>query len=177
MNRKIIIGSIALVVIAISYILLGGFDKIEVDKVEVNNYVIVGLKYKGRYRSKELRTKFNDVKNKLDSNIVQGQMVVVNYNLDKDSLDNGYIRQFIGIQIEPSDSNDTFPKDYKVIEIETTSAIAAKISAHNVVMPSPEKIDRKIAEYARANQLLKMNLSIEKYVSERELIVEAPLFD
>jgi len=177
MNRKIIIGSIILIVIAASYILLGGFDKIKVEKVEVDNYVVVGMNYEGRYRSKELRNIFNDVKNKLDSGIVNGLMVVVNYNLDKDSLDNGFIRQFIGILIDQNESNKTLPQKYELINIETTSAIAAKISAHNLVMPSPAKIDQKIAAFAKANELKKMNLSIEKYVSERELIIEVPLFD
>ena len=174
MKKKIIIGAVVIGIFAIIYLLLGGAEEIIITKEKTKNYAIVGMDYNGRYRGKELREKFADVKNKLDSGTIEGVMVVVNYNIDKDSLDNGFIKQFIGIQLTKGMCL-IFPKGYSVLEINTKEVINVHIGAHNLVMPSPEKIEQKINAFALQNGLTRMNLSIEKYVSERELNIEVPL--
>lgn len=174
MKIKILIGAIVVVTIgAIGYFSLGGAEEVVITHEEVNDYVMIGMDYNGRYRSEELRDIYEEIKNKLDSGIIEGVMVVVNYNMDNDSLESGFIHQFLGIQLNMVD-NYKVPEGFTFEVIKASSAIKATIGAHNLVMPSPEEIDEQIAGYAQTNKLKTVDFSIEKYISDRELVVEVP---
>lgn len=174
--KIIIITAVIASVGIVGYFTLGGAEDVKVTHGEVNDYIILGKEYNGRYRSEELRNIFDDVKNKLDSGIIEGVMVVVNYNIAKDSLDNGFIHQFLGIDLRGK-ACLIFPKGFKPKEIKVKSAITATIVAHNLVMPSPEEIDEQIKAYALLNNLKTVGYSIENYISDRELEIVVPILE
>ncbi|MDH5367383.1 MAG: hypothetical protein OEW67_10370 [Cyclobacteriaceae bacterium] len=175
MIKKVIIGAGILIVGAAVYFYLGGMDEIIISHKENDGYEIVGINYEGRYRSEELEQIYFDVKQKKETGELEGELVVVNYKLGGDSIENGFIKQFLGIQL--SKANQKIPEGFTLKVIESKMIISVNISAHNLVMPNPNKIGQKINKYASENNLERVNFTIEKYVSDRELIIEVPIIE
>ncbi|MDH5474444.1 MAG: hypothetical protein OEX22_02010 [Cyclobacteriaceae bacterium] len=175
MIKKGLIIIAALTVLGSIYVFLGGIDDVVVVKKKSEGYEIVGKHYEGRYRSEELEQTYFEVKEKLEKGQLEGDLVVLNYVLGGDSLENGFIRQFIGVDLQTS--NQTIPDGFRLQSINNKMSIAAIISAHNLVMPSPSTIDTKIGKFAKANNLELVNYTIERYVSDRELIIEVPVVE
>lgn len=175
MIKKVIIGAGVIVVIVAVYFYLGGADEVIVSHKKIDGYKIAGIDYEGRYRSEQLEQIYFDIKRKQETGVLEGELVVVNYILQGDSVENGFIRQFLGIQL--SKSSQKIPKGFTLKVIEAEMVISAVINAHNLVMPNPNKIDETISEYAKENNLKRVNFTIEKYVSDRELIIEVPIVE
>ena len=175
MNKKVIItaGVVFIALCLFFYMYLGGTAEVTISKRDINNYQFVGKDYSGRYRSEELENIYFDLKEKKESGAFDGELVVINYPMEGDSTENGFVHQFLGIQLNAA--MEHIPSTYQRLFIESRQTLEAKIPAHNLVMPSPEDIENDIRSMARAENLALVNYTIEIYVSDRELLVQIPI--
>ena len=162
----------------VGYLYLGGAQSVSVAIKKLDGYTIIGTEYTGRYKSKEIETLFYTTKQLLNSDSIEGKLVVINYPLAQDSIEKGFVKQFIGIAIEHYYDYDKRLKfNYTIRKIDCDSILQASITSHNLVMPHPEKVEKKIAGFAKKNNLSIANFTIEKYVSDSELVIEVPVFE
>ena len=152
--------------------MLGGFDKVEVELVEVNGYHIYGQPFSGRYNSDELEGMIAMARKLVNDNTLEGELVIVNY-VDEKSEKRGEVKQFVGVQL-----NDTTGlvqlENFELLTIKTRQAVEARIGVRKLVMPSPEKIKKSSVAMAQENNLELMKMSIETYMGQH-LIVHYPI--
>ena len=79
MTRKVLGFSVSLIVIllAVVYYKLGGFNSLQVETIEVNNYHLVGRYFEGSYKSDTVGRYFEEMRGYLDTGILIGQLVTI----------------------------------------------------------------------------------------------------
>jgi len=173
MNKKatLLAIAVAISVLVIGYMYLGGLNKVEITLEPVSDYNLVGVHYQGRHKSKKIEAAFVDAKEYLENKRLQGVLTLVHYN--DSTLVDDHVKLFIGIKLLMGTSD--LPDGYKRLTIPAFNAIRATIEAHNVVMPSPESIENSMREKAEQLNLRLQDFTIEQYISERELLIEMPI--
>lgn len=175
MSKKLVITIIALffAVLGVIYIKLGGLNEVEIQLENTPEYHIAGKYYAGRYKDQAVEEIYYEVKSMMDKGVLKGTLSIIYF---KDPIEaQGDVENFIGILT--TDDTTRIPKGYEWRTIPAGKAVRAKINAHNLVMPTPETINNKIDEFAQSENLSLSNISIEKYTSDNELIIEVPLSD
>lgn len=170
MKKYVILAALLMtVILSYFYFQLGGVSDIQKSIVTVDGHMLVAKSFKGKYNSLQLEDIFYKAKS------VGDQLVIVNYPLLGDSTEDGFIDQLIGSQvtIEPN----IIPTSFNVEEIATSRSVRARIDAHNLVMPKPGEIEAALRSYAKEQNLTLVGYTIERYLSDRELIVDIPIIE
>lgn len=169
MQRKLlwIIFGVLLIIILGVYYFLGGFNEVAIEVIEVENYEVVGHYYEGPYERDTIASLFFDAKELLENKILSGDLSVINFENDPEQK---HSKIFIGILVNQETSD--FPKNLERRKVNGGKVIRASIQSHNIVMPTRDKIDEKMTAFAAANNLTLSGVTIERYVSENQLLIE-----
>lgn len=159
-----------LIIFLIVYYFLGGFNTIEIQIVNAENYVIAGKTYQGPFEEDSLKNIFFQMRAYIDHGQLQGTVSVVNYDLDYASVDS--IHQLIGILVDTPASG---PEDIQTDTLIAQKAVRAIVHAHPIVMPRPDQVIEKIKAYARENAITLKDYSVEQYIADNEIWVDVPL--
>ena len=173
MNKKVTLLAIlvAVLVLAIGYFYLGGLNKVNVSLESVSDYNLVGVHFEGMPKSDTIEMAFFQAREYVQNNRLDGVLALIHYN--DTTLAKDRIKLFIGVHLNKGTSD--IPEEYERLTIPAKRTIRATIEAHNVVMPSPKTIESKIKEMAEGLNLKLQDFTIERYLSERELLIEMPV--
>ena len=174
MGKKqiLIIGAVAVAAIIGFYVYLGGLNEVKVSVEQVSDYHLVGKPFKGKANDPFIEGAFFEARQYLESQKLNGILTIVHY---KDTtLNNKEIKLFIGVKLNKGIAD--LPEGYQRLTIPAQRAIRATIEAHNVVMPKPSSIESDIKEKAQILDLKMASVTIEQYLSERELLVDIPIY-
>jgi predicted transcriptional regulator YdeE len=173
MNKKVTLLAIAvaILVLVIGYMYLGGLNKVEITLESVSDYNLVGVHYQGRPKAEAIETAFFTAREHLDNGRLNGVLTLVHYN--DTTLVDDHVKLFVGIKLNEGTSD--LPEGYERLTIPASNAIRATIEAHNVVMPTPENIEISMKEKAAQLNLRLQDYTIEQYFSARELTIEIPV--
>lgn len=170
MRRYIILAVILMtMILSYFYFQLGGVSDIQKSVVNVDNYTLVAKSFKGKYNSNQLEDIFYAAR------AIGDQLVIVNYPLQGDSTENGFLHQLIGAQLIETPSNMPVGFNQKTIII--SKVVRATIDAHNLVMPKPNEIEEALRIFAEEQNLKLVGYTIERYLSDRELVIEIPVIE
>lgn len=173
MSKKLIFIILAVVFAALgfAYVKLGGLNEPFFSVVDNPGYYITGKYYKGHYNDQAIEDIFYEVKQQLKEGSLNGILTIVYY---QDPIaSEGKVENFIGIANRQKASD--IPKGFEQRKIVAGKVVRATIHAHNTVMPLPETVKEKLAAFAREKGLDLRDISIEKYFSDRKLVVEMPV--
>jgi hypothetical protein len=172
MKKLLWISAVILIGALVLNNILGGFQDVESNIVEVNGYKIYGQAFSGKYDSDQLSDIVTHSRELLADKKLHGDLVIVNY-FDFKAEKRGVVNQFIGIQLSESEEYESIA-GYELRTIEAKRVIESVIGVRKLVMPSPEKIKQKANELARDNGMELMDLSIETY-KNNHLIIHIPI--
>jgi len=169
--RKYVILAVLLMTIMLSYFYfqLGGVSDIQKSIVTVDRHMLVAKSFKGKYNSLQIEDIFYKAKS------IGDQLVIVNYPLLGDSTEDGFVYQLIGSQVD-AEPNE-IPIGFKIEEVASSKAVRAHIDAHNLVMPKPDEIEDGLRAYAKEQNLTLVGYTIERYLSDRALVVDIPIIE
>lgn len=166
----ILSGIIALV----GYYYFGGFNKRELEVVEVDDYHFIGKMYQGKLQDKKLEETFYEVRQQYEKKEPAGTFAIVVLQEPETGKDS--VEQFIGILTGAPVAENTLPSGWENYTVEAGQAVRSTIRAHNLVMAKPNIIKEEIAQFAAEKGLsLQPNITIEKYLGDRHLEVEVPV--
>lgn len=173
MNKKVTLLAIvvAISVLVIGYMYLGGLNKVDITLESVSDYNLVGTHYQGREKNEDIENAFITAREYLENGRLKGVLTLVHYN--DSTLAENRVKLFIGVKLNEGTSD--LPEGYNRLTIPASNAIRATIEAHNVVMPTPENIENSMVEKAAQLNLRLQNFTIEQYLSERNLLIEIPV--
>lgn len=160
-----------LALIVLAYYLLGGFNQIEIQKVKVDDYHLVGHYYEGPFKEKELKSYFFQMQDFVENETLQGTVGVINYDANQSAEDS--IRQFIGVILDKN--SQQIPSGLRQDTIPAREALRAIIRAHPIVMPNPVQVVEKLRAKAGEDKISLKEFSIEQYIGEQEIWVDIPL--
>ncbi len=170
MKKVLITFFIALVLLTGIYYYLGGFNKWEFVTIENPPGVqLLGEEYQGVFNSDELKNIYFKYRNS-EGNDKYNPIIVINYILDFDN-NTGIVHSFIGIDSE--NRNAILGSEYR--ELKPSMLIRVELNAHNVVIPSAERVLERARVYAKENNLELGDYTIEHYGSEWLTIIEFPV--
>jgi len=172
-NIKIALGILVIfsIVILSIYYWLGGFNQLEIQTVSMNDYYVVGHYFEGTYKSDTVSSYFMEIKQMIETRKLNGILTIVYYQ--EPIGKRGMMKSFIGAALE--DTTVTIPPGYEQRLIQVDKVVQAKVDSHVAVMPNPEKINRRLREHAQGQGLELVNFSIERYLSDWEVITEIPV--
>lgn len=156
------------VIVVSIYYSLGGFDEISVVKSGNNIYNIAGKDYQGRIKNDSLNMIFLEMRDLVLNKRINGELCVINYR-DAD-LTNGEAHQFIGILL--GDEISEIPSGISVRAFKAETTFKVGLGMHPLVMPSAEKVEKKIALYAQKNGFELQNYSMEILYPDNSIMVE-----
>ncbi|NNF36775.1 MAG: hypothetical protein HKN68_21920 [Saprospiraceae bacterium] len=167
MNFKnlLLVAGLIIVISSISYYFLGGLNDIQYSIQSAKPYNLIGKEYSGSNSSIKLKSIYDQMKELLDSTFPGGVLVIVNDESQYDPEDNK-VWYFIGIIPKSSTYPEQIPEDYIVRRFNSKKIVRAKIEAHNLVMPKPEKVRDQARTLAEREGLELSQYSIEKYLDE-----------
>ena len=160
---------LGITILSYFYLQLGGMSDVQKGIVTIDSYLLVGKSFKGKYNSPQLEKIFYQVKK------MGGHLVVINYPLQGDSTKRGFVYQVIGTQVKEGLKN--IPIGLHQRTIPTYRAVQARIDVHNLIMPKPKDIEEKLRTYAKKQDFSLENYVIERYLSNRELVIEIPILE
>lgn len=171
LKKTLYLGLPLLLIFFLIYYYLGGFNKTEIMLEETETSIIAGYSYRGPYQEEVLQELFFQVKDAVDSGALAGTITVINY--DNEFAAGDSIKQLIGVRLARMPLQ--MPQQMQVDTIPAGKVVRAIIQAHPLVMPHPEDTFEKIINFARKESLELGDISIEQYVSEKQLRVDVPL--
>lgn len=170
MRKKIVVALAILFVLAILGYLgfqkLGGNTPVEIQLVEAKPDNLVGITYRGTPGNEELGEIFRSMETQ--KGMHPGSQLHTIYEVEPaGKLDTMIV--FVGI-------NQNLPlADLEFRAFTNERYLLAKIQSNKWVMPSPESVKEKLAEYAKENKLELSGVYIDKIISESEVQVIAPV--
>jgi len=173
MNSKIAIGVPTLVAVGILFIYywLGGFNPLEIRTMVVNNYYVAGRYFEGAYKSDTMANYFMETKQMIEEGQLEGILTLIYYQEPLGRR--GLIKSFVGVNL--ADTSITLPSGFEWRQIEARQVVQAKVHAHVAVMSNPETIKESIRDHAKKEGLKLASYSIERYLSDWEVITEIPI--
>ena len=151
------------------YYIKGGFNKVEVTLVEVENYRMIGRYFEGNYRGDTVRIIFEEMVAYLESQEAEGRPVII-YDQEPDS-NGGKIKGFVGILT-------TYPTalpGLKEREVSASQSVRVQKDAHISMMPNPDKINELIESFASSQGVELESFNLEIYNPNNRLVVERPI--
>ncbi|REG90531.1 hypothetical protein C8N25_10629 [Algoriphagus antarcticus] len=145
---------------------LGGNAPIAIQLVQKKPDNLAGITYRGTPGNEELGQIF--IKMETQKGLHPGSQLHTIYEVEPaGKLDTMIV--FVGI-------NQTLPiADLEFRSFEYDSYLLAKIKSNKWVMPGPDTVQEKLAEYAQENNLELSGVYIDKIISENEVQVIAPI--
>ena len=169
-----ILGVVLLAFLLGVYYHLGGFRKIEVEKIEnalPYEVKIWGKHFDGNVQDEKWKGLFVEIRDMIVDGKLKAPVTVI-YLKETPAGDNDKkIEAFIGSQAVPG----TQPPDgLQEDSLSFKGVLRVRLTMHPVVMPSPQKVMKVISRYAAMNNLKPESLHIEKYYPDNTLAVEVP---
>ncbi len=172
MIRKLGIIIIILFVLgSVFFAILGGFIKPELSQASIPSYIIVGKYFQGKANSDTLLRIFAETKQLHTAGKIPGTLAAVYYRFPGE--DKGQVQTWAGVLIK--DSNLVLPAGYQIRVFPSSSVIRAVIHAHYMVAPTPDKVKDQLYAFAAQQNLKTGTYVIEKYLNEKEIIMEIPV--
>ena len=172
MTKKILWAALLVfIILFIIYYFLGGFNTVEIQVTDAENYVVAGKSYRGPYKEDILRDYFFQMRDYVERDQIRGTVSVVNYGLEYGSTDS--VDQLIGVLINTSSS--PVPEDIQIDTLRVQKVVRAIVHAHPIVMPRPDQVIDKIKSFAKEHDLSLREYAIEQYVEEDKIWVDVPL--
>lgn len=164
----LIITFLAIIISSIFY-LLGGFEPIEVQRLESENRTLVGKTFYRHYTSSDPIEFGKECRAFLENNEIDGTLTVLRYQ--NDTIPKDQVHQFIGITLA-SDMAE-IPRDFEVQEVVTGTRYVVPLTMHVLVQPRPPKIEAIIRQAAATNSDELQDLFVELRNLDNSLQVEA----
>ncbi len=174
MNKKVTLLAIAVAlgVLVIGYVYLGGLNKVDITVESVSDYNLVGIHFQGRPKSDSIENAFFLAREYVQNNRLDGVVALVHYN--DTTLAKNQIKLFIGVKVNSTTSD--IPEGYERLTISASQTVRATIEAHNVVMPSPETIEGRMRAKGEELNMRLSDFTIEQYISTNELLIDMPVY-
>ena len=164
-----IVSIISCFVIVMSiYYTLGGFEEIRVVKSSNNVYNVACKEFIGRIKNDSLSLIFSEMRNLVMNKKINGELCVINYR--DQALESGVTHQFIGILL--GDEISEIPSGISVREFKSETTFKAGLGMHPLVMPSAEKVEKKIYQFATENGYELESHSMEILYADNSILVE-----
>lgn len=116
---------------------LGGFEEVEIYKLESTKRTVVGKHFKTRYTDKALEDQYFRCRELIAKADIDGELTVINYQ--NELLSNNEIEQFIGIILK--DDIAEIPIDFEVREFESKIRYVVFLSMHPLVRPTSKEVE------------------------------------
>lgn len=145
---------------------LGGNNPILVEIVDSPPPSLAGHTFRGIPQDKKLGETFQQIESLLALN--PGKKIhTIYYQEPAGKLDT--MEVFVGLDLPFA------PVGMESKTFSESSYILATIKASKWVMPGPEKVKAKIEDFAKGNNLSLTGLFIDKIISDKEVVVIAPI--
>jgi effector-binding domain-containing protein len=168
MRNKVLISLIVVILVGMAfYYLLGGFSEIEMRVVAVEDIHLIGYEYRGTPQDENLEKTFQKIEELLAAH-PENRLNTIYYVEPAGKLDTMTV--FVGTEY-----NEKMAGDLEEKIITSSQAIVASLRSHRFVMPGPDRVKRKIEEYARENGLETQGIYIDRIVGDDHVDVLAPL--
>jgi len=153
------------------YFYLGGLNTVEVTVEDVNDYNMVGVRFKGFVDSDTLQEAFVEAREYVKNGRLEGVLTLIHY---KDStLKKDHVNVFVGVKLDKGTSD--IPADYERMTIPARRAVRATIEAHNSVIPDSETVEERLLEKAKELNFELQDFTVEQYVNELVLLIDMPV--
>ncbi len=172
MIRKIgIVVIVTLILGSVGFAILGGFSKPKIIQTYIPTYAIAGKPFRGQAISDTLMQLFNATKDLHTAGKLPGTLAAVYYTSPDESK--GNVDVWVGILVK--DTTIALPTGYLFRHFPSSSVVRAEINAHYMVAPTPDKVKSQLYEFATEQKLKPDSYVIERYLNEKEIIMEIPV--
>ena len=173
-KKKIIIGAVAVIMLSLAglYVYLGGLNTIDISIQNVQGpYRIVGVDFEGRPTDKRVREYFFDFRERIEKGELKGRLTMV-YFRDAETKRNE-VKLFMGVILDEIPAE--IPDEFRIMGVEVSEVVEARLEVHNIVMPSPESIEERMIAFAQNAGYTHQPISIEIYSPDNSVRVHIPL--
>lgn len=164
----VFLGVLILVGVGI-YDQLGGFNEVKLAMEDCGEINLLGLTYRGTPQDEKMGETFRKIGKIVENH--SGSSLHTVYTIEpagkRDTL-----QVFVGTEFSAHVSPS---KELEVQTIPCSRAIVAYIQAHSLVMPSPEKVKRKIKAFAQDKGVAIQGIYVDKIKGKDQVEVIAPL--
>lgn len=150
------------------FYLLGGFDPVNVYKMESEKRTLVGKTFYTTYTSNTPIEFGKKCRELIENGAIEGLLTVVRYQ--SDTIPDNMVHQFIGIDLNHEMAE--IPRDFEVREVETGTRYGVFLTMHVLVQPRPPKVETMIRESAAENNDTLTNFFVERRYPDNSLSVE-----
>lgn len=158
-----------LVSLPIFYWQLGGFNPIRITIEDRGDMKLLGLTYRGTPQDPGMLGTFQRIE-EIINKYPQSRLHTL-YNIEPaGKLDT--LEVFIGVEYQEEINEQ---EDLDLREIECSQVVVAKIEAHRLVMPSPEKVKSQIESFATNENISTRGIYVDKIIDNRRVEVIAPV--
>ncbi|MCH7399815.1 hypothetical protein MM236_17610 [Belliella sp. DSM 107340] len=168
--KKWIIGVVILLLVSAGFLLfshLGGFNEVEMELIHPLDLEIHGVYYRGTPQDEQLSQAFEKVSRVAKASGIP--LYTIYYIEPAGKLDT--MEVFVGVESEA-----VYP-EFESRKFEANGAVLAKISGHRFVMPGPNKVKKKIVDFAKQSGKNSPTVFIDKIISSDEVQVIAVIED
>lgn len=171
-RRIFLIGfPVLLVIIAIVYVILGGFKEPEIKIAESPGYIILGKRFTGKLDERKLKETYKEAQEKYRDGELNGVFAVMHFH--EPNVNTGKVDAVIGVVVK--DSLSEKPEGFNYFTWRKGPVVQTKILSHYSVAPSPETINEVMNKLAESKGYKVENGSLERYLESNHLEVERPL--
>lgn len=167
--KKILIGIVVIFFFGFGFFLfriLGGFNEIKVELVDLGTLELSGIRFRGRPQDKSLRDAFVRIE-ALQQENQESKIHTIYYIEPAGRMDT--MEVFVGLENKWVSKNESLEE----MRFDADQAIIARIKAHRFVMPGPVKVKSKILDFARENNLPEPGIFIDRILGPDEVMVIA----
>ncbi len=170
MTKKVILGVLAVLLAGavITYYKLGGFNEPRIEVTMAGPYTIAGRYYEGSVRDKSFGALYDQTEEMIQQGRLHGKMCAIYYS--DPEKEKGQIKAFVGALLP--DTVVTLPEGLELRRIPPQKVIQGHINAHYTVAPG---IYHKVHDYAKANELVISDTTLEIYHTQNQLTIEVPV--
>ena len=173
LRAKIIYGVVIAILIgilaAIYYYYIGGFDPIEVYKMEGEQRTVIGKEYTINSNYTSYNKIMAEAKAQLDSGLLKGELTSV---VDLTFQDDDSIKVFVGASFEGFKDVLQIPASYSYREFEASTIYKVFVTQRASARPTPDKIAALVEEKTQQEQTASPTTSMEIYYEDGSLRVE-----
>lgn len=144
--------------------MFGGFKDIEVAKEDLGKIELVGIYYRGTPQDPGLKKAFEQMEEIANAN-PEAYLNTIYYIEPAGKLDT--MEVFVCVEKKWAGESSALTEK----TFDGSSVIVANIQSHRFVMPGPQKVQKKIKEYAEENSLPKPDLYIDQIFSPSKVRV------
>ena len=167
--KKILIGIAVIFFFGFGFFLfqiMGGFNDIKVDLVDLGTLELSGVRYRGKPEDEALRDAFARIESMQKEN-QESQIHTIYYIEPAGRMDT--LEVFVGLEKKWVRKEEALEE----LKFDANQAIVARIKAHRFVMPGPVKVKSKIIDFASKNNLTEPGIFIDRILGPDEVMVIA----